>query len=133
MMRIFKEPTRSKWIGYAMFMVLLTGVGLILKGTKKLSDNQAAILAYAQVNNEMWATFRKANPEIPIPQVVDAPELPKPKGFEQPEIVIPEKPEPTPTPSVTPAPTPTPKIITQTKWRTRRAPTPKPFKWPWSQ
>ena len=131
MMRLFKDSEfRSRCLIYAALVFLVIGVCLTLGGIfwlgrdqVKLHQADAQLLFEANANKAWREAFRNANPEIPVPRVVDI-NGPSPDGK---IIVVPAKAlQPTPAPIATP--TPIVKIKNRIRYRTRPTPTPnKPF------
>jgi uncharacterized membrane protein len=107
MMKIFRDPDqRLRWTITSMAALLLIGVSLIVLGIFLLAQRQAkdnaALLGYAQLNDQLWKELRIHNPEIPVPQVEESPGQ-KSKDARV-VVVVPAKPSPSPSPSASASP-----------------------------
>jgi hypothetical protein len=116
-------------IGVALIMIAIIMLGRQQsKDRAQLHDADQLLLRYAGENKARWDAFAEANPNVPVPQVVEgATSNLQSKGV----VIISEKQAtPTPEPSATPtvAPTPAPVSIRKTrtiiKYRSRPTATP---------
>jgi hypothetical protein len=123
--------------------VMLLGLALGLLGILDLkeqaNENREATANVVTTLQEYGDALRTANPQLPIPQIVQpTPEVKKTKEQKEedgkPKVVV-RPPIRPPTPAPTLAPLPSPQVIVKQKTKKVyiRRPTPKPFKWPWQK